>query len=128
MKKIILITLCALLLLSGCATTEKYDKNEVYKVVNAFSKDVKNQNYDKARTYYVNGEDSDVLSFTSLVNSSYFGHAIAEGNFSYTIQSYNEETNSIKISFIYDNESHSMTVLHVDDEYKIFFTEEEIKK
>ena len=125
----ILITI----LLTGCSNSSNnssypYDKNEVYNVVNAFIKEIKDENYDDARKYYRNGLEADLLSFSSLVNSSYFGHALTEGDISYTIQPYNEETKTTKVTFIYDNEQHSMTVAHIEDDYKIVFNEEEIKR
>ena len=118
MKKIMII-ISLLLLLTGCKSNPEisdsnsvvYDSNKIYKTLNEFTRQIRNEDYESARYFYKNGENYETLAFSSFIRSQPLGQAIENGNtVSYTIQNYNTDTGLTKISFIYNDERYYITV------------------
>lgn len=134
MKKImtILMALMLTLQLTSCKDNNnsssiiEYNKNDAYKVINSFIMAVQDEDYNLAKSYYKDGENIETISFNSIVTSSSFGKAIInEGKVSYNIQKYDEATNTVRVSFVYEDASHYITIDNSNGDYKLVFNEEE---
>lgn len=133
MKKLMII--CSIFLalsLTACKSIEacgpetiELDKDQLYSSVNTFINTVKDQDYISAMQYYKDSDRYEPIAFSSFVKSTSLGKALDNGTISYTLQSYDCESGIAKLSFIYDDDRHYMTV-DVNDGYKIFISEEEI--